>query len=275
MAKKAKAEAVEVAPQEVAVKTAPKKEVKPAKPSWEIKDRVYYLKGNKNPLTLTIPSRHTKKHSLLYFDKESGKQKEIRYATNQDSPFVDEQKGEATLGHIMFKDGDLKVPKEKQNLQKLLSLYHPLKGRLYEEFSAVEEAADDLDILDLQIDALNAARNMDIDQGEAILRVELGSKVSNMSSKEIKRDLLLFARNNPQLFISLANDDNVQLRNIAIRAAEAGIINLSPDQRTFTWGSNGRKLMNVPFDENPYSAFAAFLKTDEGVEIYKSIDKKL
>jgi len=275
MAKKAKAEVVEVAPQEVVVEATPKKEVKPAKPSWEIKDRIYYLKGNKNPLTLTIPSRHTKKHSLLYFDKESGKQKEIRYATNQDSPFVDEQKGEATLGHIMFKDGDLKVPKEKQNLQKLLSLYHPLRGRLYEEFSAVEEATDDLDILDLQIDALNAARNMDIDQGEAILRVELGSKVSSMSSKEIKRDLLLFARNNPQLFISLANDDNVQLRNIAIRAAEAGIINLSPDQRTFTWGSNGRKLMNVPFDENPYSAFAAFLKTDEGVEIYKSIDKKL
>ena len=77
------------------------------------------------------------------------------------------------------------------------------------------------------------------------------------------------------LFINLANDDNVQLRNIAIRAREAGIINLSGDQRTFTWGSNGRKLMNVPFDENPYSAFAAFLKTDEGVEIYKSIDKKL
>ena len=272
MAKKATAETtVEVAPQPVVTKTPPK----PTKPTWEIKDRVYYLKGNKNPLTLTIPSRHTKKHSLLYFDKVNGKQREIRYATNQDSPLIDEQKGEATLGHIMFKDGDLKVPKEKQNLQKLLSLYHPLKGRIYEEFSAVEEAADDLDILDLQIDALNAARNMDIDQGEAILRVELGSKVSSMSSKEIKRDLLLFARSNPQLFISLANDDNVQLRNVAIRAAEAGIINLSPDQRTFTWGSNGRKLMNVPFDENPYSAFAAFLKTDEGVEIYKSIDKKL
>ena len=274
MAKEAKAvETTEVAPQKtVKAKTV---EQKPSKPEWEVKDRIYYLTGNKSPLTLKIPGRHTKKHALLYFDNVTGKQREIRYATNQDSPLVDEQKGEVTLGHIMFKDGDLKVPKEKQNLQKLLSLYHPLKGRLYEEFSAVEEAADDLDILDLQIDALNAARNMDIDQGEAILRVELGSKVSNMSSKEIKRDLLLFARNNPQLFISLANDDNVQLRNVAIRAAEAGIINLSPDQRTFTWGSNGRKLMNVPFDENPYSAFAAFLKTDEGVEIYKSIDKKL
>ena len=272
MAKKAKAvETVEVAPQEVAVKTAPK----PTKPTWEIKDRVYYLRGNKNPLTLTIPGKHTRKHSLLYFDNKTGEQRELRYATNQSSPFVDEQKGEVTMGHIRFYDGTLTVKKEKQNLQKLLSLYHPLKGKLYDEFSAKAEAVDQLEILDLQIDALNAARNIDIDQAEAILRVEVGSKVNSMSSKELKRDLLLFARSNPELFISLANDDNVQLRNVAIRAAEAGIIRLSSDQRTFTWGSNGRKLMNVPFDENPYSAFAAFLKTDEGVEIYKSIDKKL
>jgi hypothetical protein len=271
MAKKATAETIEVAPQEVAVKTAPK----PTKPTWEIKDRVYYLKGNKNPLTLTIPSKHTRKHALLYFDEKTGKQQEIRYATNQDSPLVDEQKGECTMGHIRFKNGTLTVGKEKQNLQKLLSLYHPLRGRIYEEYSAQEEAVDQLEVLDMQIDAMNAARNMEIDQAEAILRVEIGSKVNDMSSKEIKRDLMLFARTNPNLFISLANDDNVQLRNMAIRATEVGIINLSGDQRTFTWVSNGRKLMNVPFDENPYSAFAAFLKTDEGVEIYKSIDKKL
>jgi len=179
------------------------------------------------------------------------------------------------MGHIRFLKGSLTVKKAQQNLQKLLSLYHPLKGKLYEEFSAKEEAIDDLSILDIQIDALNAARAMDVDHGEAILRVEIGSKVNEMSSKELRRDLLLFARNNPQLFISLANDENVQLRNFAIRAQEVGIISLSQDQRTFMWVSTGRKLMNVPFDENPYSAFAAFLKTDEGVEIYKSIDKKL
>jgi len=122
---------------------------------------------------------------------------------------------------------------------------------------------------------LNAARTLDVDHAEAILRVEIGSKVNNMSSKELRRDLLLFAKKSPSLFISLANDENVQLRNFAIRASEAGIIKLSPDQRTIHWSSNDRKLMNVPFDENPFSAFAAFLKTDEGVEIYKSIDKKL
>ena len=275
MAKEAKIadNVIETPQQEKTVNTAINKE--PAKPSWEIKDRVYYLLGNKSPLTLKIPGRHTRKHSLLYFDQETGKQREIRYATNQDSPLVDEQKGEVTLGHIMFKEGSLTVPKQLQNLQKLLSIYHPLKNRIYAEFSAAEEASDELDVIELQIDALNAAKAMDIDQVEAIMRVEVGYKVSKMSSKELKRDLLIFAKNNSKLFIELANDENVQLRNVAIVAAESGVIKLSQDQRTFTWGSNGRKLMNVPFDENPYSAMAAWFKTDEGVEVYKSIEKKL
>ena len=281
MAKKAKAgETVEVAPQEVAVKAAPKKVEKPSKPEpskpeWEIKDRTYILKNGKSPITHRIYSRHTSRHPLFWFDEETGVQEEIRYATNQASPLKKYQKGEVTLGHVIFKDGVLTVPRQKQNLQKLLSIYHPLKDKMYYEFNPQQIAKDDLDVLDLQIDALNLAREMDIDFAEAILRVELGSSVTKMSSKELKRDLLLFARNNPKLFIELANDDNVQLRNFAIRASEAGIIKLSQDQRTFTWASNGRKLMNVPFDENPYSAFAAFLKTDEGVEIYKSIEKKL
>jgi hypothetical protein len=242
--------------------------------NWERKDRKYYLTNNLTPLTLTIPSKHTRKHALLWYDEELGKQREIRYATNQDSPFVDEQKGEVTLGHIVFDEGHLIVQKEKQNLQKLLSLYHPSLGKVYAEFDPVEKANDELDILDMQVDAMNAARNIDVDLAEAILRTEMGSSVTSMSTKELKRDLLIFARSNPQLFIELANDPNVQLRNFAIKATEAGIIILAQDQRSFRWATNDKKLMNVPFDENPYSAMAAFFKTDEGVEIFKSIEKK-
>ena len=274
MAKQATAEeTIEVAPQKTVKAKTEKQE--PKKPEWEIKDRTYVLKGDKSPLTHTINSRHTSKYPLLWFDAENKKQEEIRYATNQSSPLVSKQKGETTLGHIIFKNGTLFVPKEKQNLQKLLSLYHPLKNKVYTEFNPVQVASEDLDILDLQLEAMTAAKNMDIDFAEAIMRVEIGSKVVELSSKELKRDLLLFARNNPSLFIELANDENVQLRNFAIRATEANIIKLSQDQRYFSWGSNNRKLMEVPFDENPYSAFAAFLKTDEGVEVFKSIEKKL
>jgi hypothetical protein len=252
-----------------------KKKEEPQKPQWEIKDRTYLLKGATTPLTFTLQSRHSRRYPLLYFDPVTTEQKELRYATNQSSPFVEEQKGEATLGHIVFYDGVLTVPKEKQNLQKLLSLYHPALNRKYYEFNSVEIAEDELDDLEIQIDALNAARTMEIDQAEAIMRVELGSKVSEMSSKELKRDLLLFAKKNPILFMDLANDDNVQLRNVAIRATELGILRLSPDQRSFHWGSNDRKLMNVPFDENPYSAMAAWFKTDEGMDVYRNIEKNL
>tara|TARA_R110000751_G_scaffold56490_6_gene120450 strand:+ start:354 stop:1181 length:828 start_codon:yes stop_codon:yes gene_type:complete len=275
MAKTAEAKKVEVAPQEkVAVQkiTAP---VVPTKPEWEVKPRTYIVKGNKQPLTLTIPGKHTRKSPLLYFDKDQAKQRELRYATNMNSPFTDEQKGEVTLGHITFRDGILSVPEENQILQKLLSLYHPLRDKKYFEFDSVEDAEDDLDIIEMEIHALNAAMEMDVDQAEAILRVEKGSSVSNMKSKELKRDLLLFAKRKPDLFLNLANDENVQLRNFGIKAIEAQIINLSQDQRTFHWSSNDRKLFTVPFDENPYSALAAWFKTDEGVEVYKSIEKRV
>jgi len=250
------------------------KPTEPVKPEWEIKDRIYYLSGTSTPLTLTIPGKHTRKHALLYFDKKTGRQKEIRYATNHDSPFKEEQDGEATMGHIMFRNGDLRVPKEQQNLQKLLSLYHPLRNRIYEEYDPVEEAYDDLELLDLQTDAAVFAREMDIDDAEAILRVEMGTTVNQLSSKEIKRDLRLFANRNPELFLQLAQDENVGLRNIAIKATESNIISLSQDQRTFSWASTNRKLMSVPFDENPYSAMAAYFKTDEGMEVFRSIEKK-
>jgi len=242
--------------------------------SWEIKDRTYLTTGNQKPLTLKIPSRHSSRHPLLHYDDKKNEQRELRYATNQNSPFKDEQNGEVTLGHIVFKNGSLFVPKRNQVLQKILSLYHPLKNKIYRELDQVEIAKDDLFELELEIDALNAAKNIEIDQAEAIMRVEMGSKVSEMSSKELKRDLLLFAKNNPKLFLELANDDNVQLRNFAIRAAEANIIKLADDQRTFHWASNGRKLMTVPFDENPYSAMASFFKTDEGIQVFQSIEKK-
>lgn len=268
-----KAQKEEVAVQEVAAPVIKKQE--PKKPDWEVRDRTYYLTGSKTPLTFTIPSKHTRKHALLYFDAETNNQKEIRYATNHNSPFKSEQDGEATLGHIIFKNGALTVPKSMQNLQKLLSLYHPMKGNRYEEYNAVAEAYDDLELLDMQTDAAVFAREMNIDDAEAILRVEMGTSVNQLSSKEIKRDLRLFARNNPYLFLELAQDENVGLRNTAIKATEANIIELSQDQRTFSWASNGRKLMNVPFDENPYSAMAAYFKTDEGGEVFRSIEKKI
>lgn len=273
--KKAPAKKTEATTQKpTEAKAAPVKQ-EPVKPSWEIRDRIYFLKNNRRPLIFTIPAKHSARKPLLYFDKETGMQKELRYATNQNSPFVEEQKGTATLGRIVFKDGQLFVPKEQTSLQKLLSLYHPLRDQLYYEYNPVQESVNELDYINLEIDALILAKQLEIEQIEAILRAEFGSKVDKLSSSELKRDVLIFAKRNPALFIELANDENVELRNVGVKATQQGIITLSSDQRTFSYGETNRKLMTVPFDEHPYSALAAWFKTDEGMEVYKHIMKKL
>tara|TARA_R110000772_G_scaffold86099_1_gene180466 strand:+ start:23 stop:865 length:843 start_codon:yes stop_codon:yes gene_type:complete len=248
----------------------PKVKVEPKKPTWEIKDRLYNLQGNKKPI-----SRSIKASNVYWFDEEKGYERELKHTSNQKTPFVDEMKGDQRLEHIIFRSGSLFVPKEKTVLQKLLSLYHPHRNNLYYEHKPQVIAAEELDLLEMQADAIIAARTLDLDMAEAIMRVEIGSNVSNMSSKELKRDLLIYARNNPLLFLDLLEDDNIVLRNYGIKATEQGILRLSSDNRTFTWGSNGRKLLNVPFDEHPYSALAAWFKTDEGMEIYSNIEKQL
>ncbi len=242
----------------------------PKKPKWEIKDRVYYLKGNKKPLSRSIRSAN-----VYWFDEEKGYEREVKYCENQITPFVDEMKGDQRLSHIVFRSGSLFVPKEKTILQKFLSLYHPDRNKIFHEHKPVEVAENQLDWLEFEVQALMIAKDMDIDMAEAIMRVEKGSEVANLSSKELKRDLLLFAKKNPKLFLELTTDDNVMLRNFGIKAVEANIIKLSGDQRHFTWVSNDRKIMTVPFDEHPYSALAAWFKTDEGMEIYSNIEKRL
>ena len=280
MAKKKTAEVIEEPlVEETVVVEAPKPEPKPQpvvkkeepkKNTWEIKDRIYYLKGNKKPL-----SRMLKSANIYWFDEEKGYERELKYCQNQKTPFVDEMAGDQRLEHIIFRSGSLYVPKEKTVLQKLLSLYHPHRDQLYYEHKPVEIAKTQLDWLEFEVEALSIAKDLEIDMVEAIMRVEIGSEVSRMSSKELRRDLLLYAKRNPRLFIELVKDDNVMLRNFGIRAVEANIIKLSNDQRYFMWASNDRKLMTIPFDEHPYNALAAWFKTDEGMEIYSNIEKRL
>ena len=275
--KKAKATVKETVEEQVVdqvvetVVEPPKQKVeKQVKPTWEIKDRVYFLKGNKKPLSKSIRSCN-----IFWFDEEKGYERELKYTSNQRTCFVDEMVGDQRLDHIVFRNGMLVVPKAKTVLQKFLSLYHPHRDVVYEESKPAEAAADEIDLIELEIEALTIAQTLDIDMAEAIMRVEVGSKVSEMSSKELKRDLLLYAKRNPELFLELVSDDNVQLRNFGIKATELNIIKLSSDQRYFMWGSNNRKLMTVPFDEHPYTALAHWFKTDEGMEVYTNIEKQL
>ena len=242
--------------------------------NWEYKDRTYILKGSNHPVSYTIQARHTPRKPLMFFDEGLKLNREIRLATNQKSLFVDEQDGYVTLTHILFQDGVLNVPRADVNMQKLLSIYHPMKDKLWEEVDTAKKAADEIDILEFELQALNLVQELDIEHLEAIMRTELGSSVASMTSKELKRDAYRFAKHDPNLFIELSKDEDIKLRNLANRAVEQGIILLTDDNTVFKF-ANGKKIMTIPFDQHPYGALAQYFKTDDGIDLMKSLTKKL
>lgn len=240
---------------------------------WEIKDRVYIVK-NGSPVNYMLRTQHSPRKPLQYND--GMRLRALRYSQNHDTPFMDEQEGEVLLGRIRFRNGSLTVPKEDVNLQKFLSIYHPDNGTEYVELNLDKEAEDDLVFIEAEAEATQLALSMDINDLEAIARAVFRSNVNNMRSSEIKRDMVLFAKDRPQEFMRLANDENIKNRNIAIRAVEMGILHILADNQTVTWNDKDKtKIMTARFGENVYSELAMFFKTDEGVEVLQGIANKL
>ena len=222
-----------------------------------------------------INVKHTSSKPLTYFDGQLNRA--LRWATNQISPFVDEQDGIATIEPITFKDGKLIVEDWNLNLQKFL-LIHPEFNKRYYEFDPEKNAQDDVETMVSSLDAQVAAKDMNINDLEAIARVVLKNKnlISRMTSSELRRDMIIWARNNSQEFMDLLNDENLKLRNIAVRAVEMNVLHVKSDNRTVVWGDNKKeKVIVVPYGENVYSALAVYFKTDEGLDVLQNITNKL
>ena len=137
------------------------------------KDRTYLLSGGMSPLTYKIRSV-----GMLYFDEEKKVNRELRYAPNQKSLFVDEQDDRVQIEHVIFENGALFVPRTNVVLQQLLSNYHPEAGKVWEEIDELQEAVDDIDQIELELEALKLVQELEIEHLEAILRTELGSEVT-------------------------------------------------------------------------------------------------
>ena len=244
-------------------------------PNHEQKTRIYLLKGKRTPIRHMISVRHTSSKPLTYFDGQLNRA--LRWATNQVTPFVDEQDGVATIEPIVFENGKLVVPDWNVNLQKFLQL-HPGYNKTFYEFDKEKDASESLNEMTSALDAQVACKELDINDLEAVARVALPktAMVSQMTSSELRRDMLLWAKNNPDQFMDLLNDENLKLRNIAVRAVESGVIHIKDDNRTVVWGDDKRqKVIVVPYGENVYSALGMFFKTDEGLDVLQRITNKL
>ena len=239
-----------------------------------IVDKVYKLNRDVAPLTFTLSSRNTSRKPLMYFDGKVNRS--LRYARNQKSPFEDEQDGNFILEPIVFEDGFMSVPKENQVLQHFLSL-HPDSGTTFSEVNKEKDAQEELDIITMEADALVAARSMDIKEMEMIARVLLEIDPSKVSSSELKRDILILAKRYPQDFLDALEDPSIDMYGKVALFLQNNLLGFRNNKRDvhFNLKTNKKRMMSIPFGEDHNSAIAAYLQSNDGIEILKMLEKHL
>lgn len=239
-------------------------------------DRIYKLTNDAAPLSFTLPSRNTRRFPLLWYDEENNINRPLRYAINQKTPFEDEQDGNAIVEPIIFENGFLRVQKNNPVLQQFL-YYHPLNGRSFEEVDYEKDAAKVVESLNAEVDALVQARELSIDQLEIVCRVMLGKDPSRVTTAELRRDVLIYAKRDPRGFLNLLNDPMLKLQSNVHMFFESKLLTFRNGQKEvwFNTNTNKKKMLSVPYGEDPYHTVAMFLKTDEGIDALKMLENSL
>jgi hypothetical protein len=242
------------------------------KPKTVSTDKVYKLK-NGSPLSYTLASRNHPRFPLLWFDEEKNINRALRYSVNQKSPFEDEQDGTAIVEPIVFEDGLLRVPRTNPVLQEFLH-YHPLRNVSFEEVDKERDASQEMEYLNYEVDALIEARQLTIEQLETVTRVMFGKDPSMISTAELKRDVLVFAKMNPIEFLNIINDPMLKFQDKVRQFFENKLLQFRNNEKEvwFNTPTNKKKMMSIAFGEDPYEAVSLYLKSDEGIEAMKMLE---
>lgn len=240
------------------------------------KDKIYKLTRSATPPSVTIPSRNTKRSPLLWYDPDKKQQRALRYSPNQRSPFEDEQDDNVILEPIVFINGFLSVPFTNPVLQKFLEI-HPMNGKKFEEVNDEVDAGKEIDRMNVEIDAMTIARNLPIEEMERIGRVILGKNVSQLSSSELKRDVLLYAKRYPQKFIDASKDPSTKLQSTIRELFDTHLLAFRNNKKEvfFNTATKKTRMLTVPFDGDPYLAIEQYFLTETGIEELRAIQKEL
>lgn len=238
-------------------------------------DKIYKLK-NGAPLSFTLASRNHSRFPLLWFDEKNNINRALRYAVNQKSPFEDEQDDNAILEPIIFEDGFLSVPRTNPVLQQFLH-YHPQNGVVFVEVDNEKDASEEIKDINVEVDAMIEARKLTIDQLEIVYRVLFSRDPSTMTTAELRRDVLVYAKKDPEHFMHVIEDPTLKHQSKVRVFFDKGLLVLKNNQKEvwFNTPSNKKKMMNVPFGDDPMFAVAQYLQSDDGIDSLKLLDSCL
>ena len=175
---------------------------------------------------------------------------------------------------IVFNDGMLSVPKENPILQKFLEI-HPGYNKLYRKINTEQDARKDVEILNSQVDALVEARSLSIEQLEQVSKVLFGIDVSKVSTAELKRDVLVYAKEDPEGFLSVLTDPMLKLQAKVQSFFDNQLLVQKNKDIHFNTKSNKKRMLTIPFGEEKNYIVSSYFKSDEGIESLKLLENLL
>ena len=131
-----------------------------------------------------------------------------------------------------------------------------------------------MESLTVEVDALIEARQLSIDQMESICRVMYGRNTDKMTTAEMKRDVLVAAKKNPEGFLDMLGDPELKYNSSIQKFFDEGYLSTRREgtEVWFSTDNNKKKMLTVPFGVEPTQAAASFLKSDEGIEALKMLE---
>lgn len=236
-------------------------------------DKTYRLKRDVAPLAFMIPGRGSRNKPLLYWDEERGENRALRYARNQKSPFEDEQDGNVIVEPVVFEDGMLRVPRTNPVLQKFLEC-HPMNGVRFEEVNNERDAEAEVEQMNLEVDALIECKSLTLDQLESMARLMIGVDPSKYTTAELRRDMLVAVRRDPEHFLHLVNDPDTKLRGKIQRFFDDNLLSFRRNKTEIWYNgpTNKKKLVTVPFGQDHLAVATSYLLSDEGLDHLRALE---
>ena len=87
-----------------------------------------------------------------------------------------------------------------------------------------KNAERDLEYINAEVDALIAARELSVEEMETLGRVLIGGQVASMKTSELKRDILIFARDYPMDFLDALDNDDMALESLVKKMFADGML---------------------------------------------------
>ena len=145
------------------------------------------------------------------------------------------------------------------------------------EVNNEKDAAEVVEALSVEVDALVEAKNLSIEQLETVGRVLLSADTSKMTTAELKRDILIYAKNDPQGFMRAISDPQIKLQSKVQMFFDENILGFRNNKKDvyFNLPGNKKRMMTIPFGEDPMYVVTSFFQSDEGVEVLEFLEGQL